>query len=58
MIELVTTFIFFFTVIDPIGTVPLFIAVTSQYDEQAKRKIAFQATLVAAGCSSVLYSGR
>lgn len=34
--------------IDPIGTIPVFIAVTSQYDEPAKRKIAVHATVVSA----------
>jgi multiple antibiotic resistance protein len=47
MIDFVATFIFFFAVIDPIGTVPVFIAVTSPYDERAKRGIAVKATLVA-----------
>ncbi|CAH0989961.1 hypothetical protein SIN8267_00038 [Sinobacterium norvegicum] len=42
------TFIFFFAVIDPIGSVPVFIAVTSAYDAKTKRKIAIQATLVSA----------
>ena len=49
MIDYVATFIFFFAVIDPIGTVPVFIAVTSGFDVQAKRKIALLATLVSAG---------
>jgi multiple antibiotic resistance protein len=48
MNELLATFIFFFAVIDPIGTVPVFISVTSHYEEKIKRKIAFQATLVSA----------
>ncbi|MBT8138153.1 MAG: MarC family protein [Gammaproteobacteria bacterium] len=48
MIDFVATFIFFFAVIDPIGSVPVFIAVTSQYDDKAKRIIAVKATLVAA----------
>lgn len=47
MIDSVATFIFFFAVIDPIGTIPVFIAVTSQYDNQTKRGIAVKATLVA-----------
>ena len=46
--DLVATFIFFFAVIDPIGTVPVFIAVTSQYDERHKKWIAVRATLFAA----------
>lgn len=41
-------FIFFFAVIDPIGTVPVFISVTTRYDEKIKRKIAFRATIVSA----------
>lgn len=49
MIDYVATFIFFFAVIDPIGTVPVFIAVTSGFDREAKRKIAFQSVLVSAG---------
>ena len=46
MSDLIATFIFFFAVIDPIGTVPVFIAVTSRYEEQVKRKIALRAALV------------
>ncbi len=48
MIDLVATFIFFFAVIDPIGTVPVFIAVTRGYDEKIKRKIALISTLASA----------
>lgn len=48
MIDLVATFIVFFAVIDPIGTVPVFIAVTRAYDAKARRRIALMATLVAA----------
>lgn len=47
MIDFVATFIFFFAVIDPIGTIPVFIAVTNQYDNQTKRRIAVNATLLA-----------
>ena len=48
MAELIGIFVFFFAVIDPIGTVPVFIAVTSHYSEKTKRKIALTATLVSA----------
>jgi len=48
MNDLFATFIFFFAVIDPIGTVPVFIAVTSRYDDQIKRRIALRAALVSA----------
>ena len=49
MIDIAATFITFFAVVDPIGTIPVFIAVTSQFDEAAKRRIALIATLAAAG---------
>lgn len=48
-IDLLATFIVFFAVIDPIGTIPVFIAVTSGYNAKAQRKIALIASLVAAG---------
>lgn len=47
MIDLIAVFIFFFAVIDPIGTVPVFIAVTKGYEPAEKKKIAFIATIVA-----------
>ena len=49
MQELLTIFITLFTVIDPIGTVPVFIAVTSSSDNSQRKKIALKAALVAAG---------
>ena len=49
MIDIAATFITFFAVVDPIGTIPVFIAVTSQFDEAAKRRIALIATLAVAG---------
>ena len=49
MIDILATFILFFAVIDPIGTVPVFMKVTSQFDERAKRRIAVKAVLVAGG---------
>ena len=45
MDDLIATFIFFFAVIDPIGTVPVFIAVTSRFQEKIKRQIAVKAVL-------------
>lgn len=48
MIDFVATFIIFFAVVDPIGTVPVFIAVTAHFDDTAKNKIALISTLVAA----------
>jgi multiple antibiotic resistance protein len=48
MHELTAAFIFLFAVIDPIGTVPVFIAVTNGYNEKEKRIIAFKAILFSA----------
>ncbi|MEH6396267.1 MarC family protein [Pseudoalteromonas sp.] len=48
MNELLAIFIFFFAVIDPIGTVPVFIAVTRGHDEMFKRKVVFKAVAVSA----------
>ncbi|MDJ0879302.1 MAG: MarC family protein [Halieaceae bacterium] len=46
--ELLANFVLFFAVIDPIGTVPVFIAVTQPYDEATRRVIAFKAAFFAA----------
>ena len=48
MNDVVGTFVFFFAVIDPVGTVPVFLAVTRGYEERAKPRIAVRATLAAA----------
>lgn len=48
MIDFLATFIVFFAVVDPIGTVPVFIAVTSHFDNAARKRIALIASLVAA----------
>ena len=48
MNELIATFIFFFAVIDPIGSVPVFIAATNGFNEREKRSTAFKAVLVSA----------
>ncbi len=48
MIDLLAVFITFFAVIDPIGTIPVFIAVTDQYDAKTKRRVALIATFVSA----------
>ncbi len=52
MIELqllVTTFVLLWAVIDPIGTVPVYLAVTAKHDPSELRKIAIQSVLIAAG---------
>lgn len=48
MIDILAVFITFFAVIDPIGTVPVFIAVTDKYDQKTKRRVALLATIVSA----------
>ena len=48
LIDYLAVFITFFAVIDPIGTVPVFIAVTDHYSDKLKRKIALWAALVSA----------
>jgi multiple antibiotic resistance protein len=47
--EVIDSFVTLWVVIDPIGTVPVFIAVTAGLDAAARRKTAFQAALVSAG---------
>ncbi len=44
--ELISSFIILWAVIDPIGTIPVFIAVTKNYAEEEKKKIASFATIV------------
>lgn len=39
---------FFFTVIDPIGTIPVFIALTQNFSEIERRRIAIRSTIIAA----------
>lgn len=48
MDNFIATFIFFFAVIDPIGTIPVFIAATTSFEDQIKRKIALKATVISA----------
>ncbi|KUJ83573.1 MarC family protein [Microbulbifer flavimaris] len=48
MNDWISSFVFFFAVIDPVGTLPVFIAVTARHAEWQKRKIALLAVLVAA----------
>ncbi len=49
MEDLFGTFVLLFAVIDPIGTVPVFIAVTRLHPEETKERIATRAVLVAGG---------
>ena len=45
--ELINSFVILWAVIDPIGTVPVFLAVTKNYDKVEKKKIAIFASFVA-----------
>ncbi|MEW5249213.1 MarC family protein [Microbulbifer sp. 2201CG32-9] len=49
MDDWISSFVFFFAVIDPVGTLPVFIAVTARHSEWQKRKIAFLSVAVATG---------
>jgi multiple antibiotic resistance protein len=48
MIDFLAVFITFFAVIDPIGTIPVFIAVTDKYEQKIKRRVALRAIIVSA----------
>ena len=58
MIDFLAVFITFFAVIDPIGTVPVFIAVTDKFDLKTKRRVALLAAVVSACHITVLYCYR
>ena len=45
----IKAFVLLFAVIDPLGTVPVFIAATRRHPEQDKRSIALQAVSIAGG---------
>ena len=49
MNELLRAFVLIFAVIDPIGTVPIFLNVTRSFDDVTRKKIALRAVLVATG---------
>ncbi len=46
--EIISAFVLLWAVIDPIGSVPVFIAATQRHPERDKKKIAVQAVLIAA----------
>ena len=48
MDEFIAVFVVFFSVIDPIGTVPVFIAVTNRFPKKERTQIAFKAAAFAA----------
>lgn len=48
MIALIKTFIFLFAVIDPLGSIPVFLEATKQFDDASKKRIAINASVIAA----------
>lgn len=48
MIDYLAVFITFFAVVDPIGTIPVFIAVTDKYESKIKRRVALISSIVSA----------
>ncbi len=47
--QMLTSFVLLWAVIDPIGTVPVFLSVTKGLDQASRRRIAFIASVAAAG---------
>ncbi|MGJ8684265.1 MAG: MarC family protein [Nonlabens sp.] len=47
MAEILTAIFFLFAVIDPIGTVPVYLEATKEFDKLHKRKVAVRASVVA-----------
>jgi len=47
--ELLSNFVLLWAVIDPIGTLPVFLSVTAKHTAQERRQIAFEAAATAAG---------
>lgn len=47
MVEILTTIFFVFAVIDPIGSVPVYVEATKEFDLVHKKKIAVRACAIA-----------
>ncbi|WP_435138171.1 MarC family protein [Formosa sp. A9] len=47
MHEIFTTLLFLFAVIDPLGSVPVYLEATKQFDKKAQKRIAIQASILA-----------
>lgn len=47
MTELITTFFFLFAVVDPIGTVPVYLEATKDLSERSKKRVAVRSSLIA-----------
>ena len=49
MVEILTTIFFIFAVIDPIGTIPVYLEATKEFDLKYKKKIAIRSSIIAFG---------
>ena len=47
MIEIAKTLLFLFAVVDPLGSVPVYLEATKQFDKKHKKKIAVRASIIA-----------
>ncbi|QXP58287.1 MarC family protein [Olleya sp. HaHaR_3_96] len=47
MKEIITTFLFLFAVIDPLGSIPVYLEATKNFDKKYKKRIAIRASFVA-----------
>ncbi len=47
MSEIITTVLFLFAVIDPLGSVPVYLEATKKFDKAKKTRVAIRATLIA-----------
>ncbi|MDE0599130.1 MAG: MarC family protein, partial [Dokdonia donghaensis] len=47
MTEVLTSIFFIFAVIDPIGTIPVYLEATKEFDVRYKKKIAIRASVMA-----------
>ncbi|QCE43364.1 MarC family protein [Psychroserpens sp. NJDZ02] len=47
MKEILTTFLFLFAVIDPLGSIPVYLEATKNFDKKYKKRIAIRASFVA-----------
>jgi len=48
MVEAIKTFFFMIAVIDPIGSIPVFLEATKQFTNKEKKKVALRASIIAA----------
>lgn len=47
MVETIKTLLFIFAVVDPLGSVPVYLEATKQFDKKHKKKIAIRASILA-----------